>query len=96
MVVGILQLELFIEGATSLKDKRRVVRSLKDRLHNEHRVSVAEIDRLDEHTVAVLGVALASSSVPVAQSVLDKLLDWIRLGRDYTLRDHKLEILSGQ
>ena len=43
MVVGILQFELLVPGATSLKDKRRVVKSVKDRLHREHLVSVAEV-----------------------------------------------------
>ncbi|MEQ9454024.1 MAG: DUF503 domain-containing protein [Phycisphaeraceae bacterium] len=95
MVVGILQLELAIDGAMSLKDKRRVVRSLKDKLHHEHRVSVAEIDRQDEHRIAILGVAMVTSSVQVAQSVLDKLVDWVQRGHGYVLRDHKIEIISG-
>ena len=47
MVVGILQIEVSIDGSTSLKDKRRVVSSLKDRLHREHQVSVAEVDLLE-------------------------------------------------
>ncbi|WP_428389640.1 DUF503 domain-containing protein [Mucisphaera sp.] len=96
MVVGILQLELTIEGAVSLKDKRRVVRSLKDRLHHDHRVSVAEVGHQDVHQTALLGVALASSDVTTAQSVLDKLVDRIRIGRGYVLSDHRIEILSGQ
>ena len=74
MVIGILQLELTIDGATSLKDKRRVVRSLKDRLHREHQVSVAEVDALDDLRIARLGIALATSDVSRCQSILDTLL----------------------
>lgn len=96
MVVGILQVELAIEGAQSLKDKRRVVSSLKDRLHREHQVSVAEVDRHEEHARAVLGVTMASNSVPHCQSTLDKLVDSLRHGRGFVLSDHKLEILTGQ
>lgn len=96
MVIGVLQVEIMIEGAQSLKDKRRVVSSLKDRLHREQQVSVAEIDRLDEHTRAVLGITMASNSVPHAQSMLDKLVDKLRAGRGYVLADHRLEILTGQ
>ena len=55
MVVGVLQVKLTIDWASSLKDKRRVVSSLKDRLHREHQVSVAEVGSLDSHRVAVLG-----------------------------------------
>lgn len=96
MVIGVLQIELSIDGATSLKDKRRVVLSLKDRLHREHQVSVAEVDLQDVHGTAVLGIALVSTSVPHCQSTLDRLLEKVRLGRGYVLSDHQLEILSGQ
>ena len=95
MILGILQVELAIDGSESLKDKRRVVSSLKNRLHREHMVSVAEVDRQDDCTVAVLGIALASSSVPACQSTLDHVLGKIRASRDCVLVDHMTEILSG-
>ncbi len=96
MVVGILQVELAIDGATSLKDKRRVVSSLKDRLHREHQVSVAEVERQDVMGLVVLGIVLAASDVPRAQSVIDRLLDRLRAGRGFYLSDHRVEILTGQ
>lgn len=96
MIIGVLQVEIAIDGATSLKDKRRVVSSLKDRLHREHQVSVAEVGDLDDWHHAVLGITMASNSVPHAQSMLDKLVDKLRTGRGYALADHSLEILTGQ
>ena len=96
MVVGILQIELGIAWASTLKDKRSVVRSLKDRLHREHQVSVAEVDSLDNPRSAVLGIVMAASDLKYCQSALDKLLDKLRRGRDFELQDHKLEILTGQ
>ncbi len=95
MILGILQVELSIDGSQSLKDKRRVVASLKDRLHREHMVSVAEVDRQDDCTIAVLGIALAASSVPGCQSTLDQVLGKIRANRDSVLVDHSMEILTG-
>ncbi|MCE9591051.1 MAG: DUF503 domain-containing protein [Planctomycetes bacterium] len=95
MVVGILQVELDISGAESLKDKRRVVSSLKDRLHREHMVSVAEVDLQDDCTRAVLGIALASSDARVCQGVLDHILNKLRVARDCVLADHTTEVLSG-
>ena len=74
MFVGILQFELHIADAQSLKDKRRVVRSLKDRLHREHQVSVAEIAALDQWNVAVLGLAAVANSAARAGEVLDVIL----------------------
>ncbi len=96
MVIGILQVELTIDGADSLKDKRRVVASLKDRLHREHQVSVAEVGNHDVHRTATLGLAMVSNEVPHCQGVLDGVLNKLRNGRGYTLADHKIEILSGR
>ncbi len=96
MVVGILQIELAIEWAGSLKDKRRVVNSLKDRLHREHQVSVAEVEALDEPRRAIIGITLAANSVPRAQSVLDRLLEKLGTHPDCYVSDHRIEILSGR
>ncbi|MCC7406984.1 MAG: DUF503 domain-containing protein [Phycisphaeraceae bacterium] len=96
MVVGILQVELAMAWSTSLKDKRRVVLSLKDRLARELRVSVAEVATQDDPRLATLGVALAASSVPTAQGVLDAVLRMITSHNDCVLRDHAMEILTGQ
>lgn len=96
MVVGILQIELAIDHARSLKDKRSVVHSLKDRLHREQQVSVAEVDGHDLHQLARLGVAVASRSVPHCQGVLDRVLAKVRGHRDCVLNDHRVEILTGR
>lgn len=96
MVVGILQIELAIDWAQSLKDKRRVVRSLKDRLHREHQVSVAEVQAQEEAQTAMLGIALAASDVRHAQSVLDHVLAKVTDEKDCVLRNHRQEILTGR
>ena len=96
MVIGVLQFRIAVDGSTSLKDKRRVVKSLKDRLHREHQVSVAEVDRLDDHRLGVLGLTLASNDVAHAQSVLDRILDKLQSSPGFVLEDHRKEILSGQ
>ncbi|MGH9568155.1 MAG: DUF503 domain-containing protein [Candidatus Angelobacter sp.] len=62
MPIGYLMLEIHIEAAHSLKDKRQVVRSLKDRLRNNFNVSVAEIDATDLWQRATLGVVSISDS----------------------------------
>ena len=62
MPVGTLTLELGIEHAQSLKDRRQVVRSLKDKLRHGFNVSVAELDEALVWNRATLGVAAISSS----------------------------------
>lgn len=62
MPIAYLTLELRIEAAHSLKDKRQVVRSLKDRLRNSFNVSVAEMEATDLWQRATLGVVSISDS----------------------------------
>lgn len=95
MVIGVLQVELTIEWATSLKDKRGVVQSTKDRLAREFKVSVAEIATQENAQVATLGIVLAASDVKVAQSILDRILDKLRVHKDAVLSEAQTEIISG-
>ena len=62
MPIACLTLELRIEAAKSLKDKRQVVRSVKDRLRAHFNVSVAELDAVDAWQRATIGVAGISDS----------------------------------
>lgn len=87
MTVGVLRIELAIQEARSLKDKRRVVKSLKDRLANRFHVSVAEVDDLDLWQKAVIGVAMVANDGQFVQSCLDKIVGWVRVQRGVTLVD---------
>jgi uncharacterized protein len=62
MAIAFLTLELSIEGAHSLKDKRQVVRSMKDRLRASFNVSVAELEPTDLWNRATIGVVSVSDS----------------------------------
>jgi len=73
MIVGVMQAELRIHWARSLKDKRTVARSLKDRLHRSHQVSVAEVGAQDVHNALLLGIAAAGSSGACVAGTLDAI-----------------------
>lgn len=60
MFVGTIRIEVLVPGAQSLKDKRQVVRSLKERIRHRTQASVAEVDHQDLWQRAALGVALVS------------------------------------
>jgi uncharacterized protein YlxP (DUF503 family) len=62
MVVAISVFELHLPSSRSLKEKRRVVKSLTERVHRRHRISVAETDYHDLHQRAEIGVAAVSAS----------------------------------
>jgi uncharacterized protein YlxP (DUF503 family) len=93
MVIGVLQLELSIGDAMSLKDKRRVVKSLKDRIANTHNVSVAEVGALQQHRVAVLGLAMVSNDNRYVEGALSKIVDFVRSVGTVDLVDYQIDIL---
>src|SRR5437868_14331766 len=72
MVVGILRLTLFVQGASSLKDKRQVVRKVLDRLRSRFNVSAAEVGENDVWQRAVIGIAAVSNDRSFVNEVLDK------------------------
>lgn len=73
MVIGVRSFELHLACAHSLKDKRSVLKSLKDRLHNEFNVSVAETAHHDVWQSAELTVCLVSSDRRHAESLLESV-----------------------
>jgi hypothetical protein len=95
MVVGILQFELLIHDAESLKDKRRVVNSVKDRLHREHMVAVGEVGAQDSLDVAVLGLACVATDGKRAAEVLDRIAAKLRTLTGAELGACRREILHG-
>ena len=92
MPVGLLTLEIHLPYSHSLKEKRAVLRKIRDRLRSRFNVAVAELDHRDVWQVATLGVVSISDS----QSLLDAVLrDALReaemiLGDDVTC--HEIEI----
>jgi len=73
MIIGISVLELHIPAARTLKDKRRVVKGLVDRLHQRHRVSVAETAYHDLLQRAEIGIAAVGRSEGEMEHLMDDL-----------------------
>jgi hypothetical protein len=93
MIVGVLQLELYIGDAMSLKDKRRVVKSLKDRIAHRHNVSVAEVGALDQHRRSILAVAMVSNDSGYVEGALSKLVDFVRTVSKAELVEYQIDLL---
>jgi uncharacterized protein len=75
MPVGLLTLELHIADAHSLKDKRQVLRSLKDKLRHKFNVAVAEMDHHDVWQRSVVGVVTLANEEKYVREVLQKALE---------------------
>lgn len=78
MVLGVLTIELVISESQSLKDKRQVLHSLKDRLRGKFNVSVAEVDGQDLWQKAVLGIACVANEGGHVNQVLEQALNLIK------------------
>jgi uncharacterized protein YlxP (DUF503 family) len=91
--IGLLTLELFIPDSHSLKDKRQVLRSLKDRLRGRYNIAVAELDHQDNSQRALVGiVSISSDGAHLEQSLRTVLHEAEEiLGRD--LAGHEIEFL---
>ena len=93
MTVGVLQLELSIGDAMSLKDKRRVILSLKDRIAHAHNVSIAEVGALDSHRRSIIGIAMVANDRGYVEGGLSKLVDFVRTVPSVDLVDYQIELL---
>lgn len=92
MIVGTLKVRLRLREARSLKDKRQVVRSIKDRLRNAFPVSIAEVDAQDKWQLMVLGLALVGTEVFQVRTTLEKIVAALRGHPIAELIDYELEV----
>jgi uncharacterized protein YlxP (DUF503 family) len=77
MIVAVALFELHIEHAQSLKEKRMVVRSLKAKIRNEFAVAANEVAFQDLHQRARLAVALIAGRKDAADSLLDRIQNFV-------------------
>jgi uncharacterized protein YlxP (DUF503 family) len=96
MLIGILQLELRIGDALNLREKQRILRSLKDKWHHHHNVSVAEVDYQDFPQNALVGVAMVGNDPRHLESSLSHLVESLKRERKAELVDFRIEIVSGR
>jgi uncharacterized protein YlxP (DUF503 family) len=94
MFVGVGRVVIQLPGARSLKDRRRVVKSLKDRLRAKLPVSVAEVGDLEQLQVATLGIAVISNETERCHEILAAALRMARVLPDAVLADVRTEVVS--
>ncbi|MEA2101980.1 MAG: DUF503 domain-containing protein [Thermodesulfobacteriota bacterium] len=92
MVIGALKIRVKIAASGSLKEKRRALRSVKDRLGHMN-VSVAEVDDQDKWQASTLGLAAVSNEAAHVNGVMDKVFDRVEGSADLEIIDSHLEII---
>lgn len=93
MIVGILTIEIHISETHSLKEKRFILKSLKDRIRNKFNVSIAEIDANDLWQRCVLGVACIANETKIINQILDRVKNTILNTPTVELIDSRMEML---
>lgn len=74
MVTVVVRMKLGLPGVTSLKEKRRILKSLKQRLRNDFNISVAEVGLNDVHRQSLLAAAVVANDNSFAHAVISKVV----------------------
>jgi len=95
MVIGLLKIELYIESSRSLKDKRRIIKSLIQKLKSKYsNLSVSEIELLNNWKKSIIAIVTVSNEITYINSVLDKVLNYIIEGYNYQVVKSDIEIIN--
>ena len=87
MVVLVGEVQIYLPESSSLKDKRQVVKSLKERIRSRFNVSVAEVDFTELWQRSSFGIAVVSNAMDHAQEVMSKVVDFVE-------RDGRVQVLE--
>ncbi len=93
MIVGLLTLELHLPESNSLKSKRFIIRSLKDRIKNKFNISIAEVDANDLWQRSVLGAACVGNSTKIVNQTLNSVRNVVLSTPSLELIDSTMEML---
>ncbi len=93
MVVGTCRLELRMPHTSSLKGKRQILRSIKDRVHSRFNVSIAEVGYLEEWQRATLAVACVSNEAKMVDEMLNKVVNLVEGHGMALLVDYAIEVV---
>ena len=93
MLIGVLSLKLYIAGNASLKDKRRVIKALKDKLRNRFNVAVSEVGNNDVWQNAELAVATVGTDKRHVNSLLSHVVKFVESSRSAEIISFNTELI---
>ena len=91
MIAGLMRVRLILREAFSLKDKRSVVKGIKDRVRERFNVSIAEVDELDARQRAELGVAVVGNDRRHIEGILQQVLRHVRAAPGVEVASHEVD-----
>jgi len=78
MIIGVMTVHLSLQGITSLKGKRSIVKSIIGRLKSRFNISIAEVDHQDSKASAVIGMAIVCNETRFIDQQFDAIIDFMR------------------
>ncbi|HID55398.1 TPA: DUF503 domain-containing protein [Candidatus Poribacteria bacterium] len=93
MVIGICTLYLVLPSGSSLKEKRRVVNSIRDRIKSRYNVSVVEVDNHNSARQITIGIACVSNSSGHARKIMSNIIEFVGQNYIYETFDYEVEII---
>ena len=84
---------MHIPGVNSLKGKRQIIKSIKERIKNRFNVSIAEVEKQGLWQRATLGLACVTNDKRAANRILSKVINFIEQNRSISLIDYEIEII---
>lgn len=93
MIVGITKLCVFIPTANNLKEKRMVLRSLKNRLRSNFNISITEIDGRDKWQSSTLALAAVGRDKSGVNSLISNIIDYLERNKQIQLLDYEMELI---
>ena len=93
MIVGTVVFDLHLPGVNSLKEKRRIIKSLMTRIMNKYNVSIAEVALNDSHRSAQIGVGMVGNEIKFVDQALSKVVREVESNPQFNVVDYRVEIL---
>lgn len=92
MVIASCKLILYLPAVSSLKEKRKIIKSLIDKSRNKFNIAVAEVDNNDYWQSAVIGAAAVGNNRRYLESLMDKYINFVETLPGFILTDFEVEI----
>ncbi len=93
MIIGVLTIELFLGEASSLKDKRKIIKSVVDRIRARFNVSVAEVGDQDIWQRSTIGISFVSCDQAHVHKVFAAIIRFVEARGDVLITDYRTELL---
>jgi len=92
MIVGVLIIDLYVDGCNSLKGKRQIIKSLKTRIQNNFNISITELGDRDLWQRSKLGVTCGANDRASIDAILNKVIEFIQKEKAVSIIDAETEV----